>query len=75
MTRRSATKPVIDLPFLTIRKCVPITGLSERYLRELLRNGELPHIKTGNRVLVNVRKLLDMMDEKTTTGENDQHVS
>lgn len=75
MTRRSATKPVIDLPFLTIRKCVPITGLSERYLRELLHNGELPHIKAGNRVLVNVRKLLDMMDEKTTTGENDQHVS
>ncbi len=67
MTRRETTSPVIEQPFLTIRKCVPITGLSERYLRELLRKGELPHIKSGNRVLVNTRKLLEIMDEKTVT--------
>lgn len=75
MARRNATTPVIELPFLSIRKCVPITGLSERYLRELLRSGELPHIRTGNRVLVNVRQLLEMMDRKTTTKEKDQNVS
>ena len=75
MNRRNTTKPVIELPFLSIRKCVPITGLSERYLRGLLRTGELPHIKTGNRVLVNVRKLLDMMDAKTTTKETDENAS
>ena len=67
MTNRKKTKPVIELPFLTIRECVPVTGLSERYLRDLLRSGELPHACSGNRVLVNVRKLLEMMDEKSVT--------
>lgn len=67
MTNHKKTKPVVERPFLTIRECVPITGLSERFLRELLRSEELPHIRSGNRVLVNVRRLLEMMDEKTST--------
>ena len=65
MTNRKKVKPVVELPFLTIRECVPVTGLSERYLRELLRSGELPHVRSGNRVLVNVRMLLKTMDQKT----------
>ena len=67
MAKKKTTSPVLDCPFLSIRNCVPVTGLSERYLRRLLRDGELPHIMSGSRVLVNVHQLLELMDKKTTT--------
>lgn len=63
MKSKTMTKPVLNTPFQTIREAVRSTGLSERYMREMHRNGKLPHIMSGNRVMVNVPKLLEMMDQ------------
>lgn len=57
-----------NTPFLSIRNCVNVTGVSERMLRRMLNAGELPHIKNGTRVLVNVQQLLDILNEKTVTN-------
>lgn len=45
-----------------IKDTVKTTGLSEFYLRKLLKAGLLPHIKSGTKVLVNVPKLLAQLE-------------
>lgn len=49
-------KETIDMSqpiFQPIKQAVKTTGLSEWYLRQALKNGTLPHIRTGSKVLVN----------------------
>lgn len=50
-----------DKMFCTIRETVRISGLSERYLRRLRREGKLPGIYCGTRFMVNLPILVDMM--------------
>ena len=38
------------------------TGLSQFYLRQVCKNGSIPHIKSGTVYLVNVAKLLRQLD-------------
>ena len=59
MKQSQKTKPVKDAPFQTIRSAVAPTGLSERYIRQLYREGKLPHVMVGNRVMVDVPALID----------------
>ncbi len=61
--KKIVTKPVSNTPFQTIREAVRSTGLSERYMREMHREGNLPHVMSGNRVLVNVPKLMELMNQ------------
>ena len=60
--RNNAIEPV----FQPIKAAVKTTGLSEWYMRQALKNGTLPHIRTGNKVLVNVPKLLAELDAQST---------
>ena len=50
-----------DKMFCTIRETVRISGLSERYLRRLCREGKLPGIYCGTRFMVNLPIPVDMM--------------
>ena len=52
-------------PFMSIRDQVRVTGLSEHYVRNLLKDGKLPHVMVGNRCMVNVPQLLELMNQKT----------
>ena len=52
--------------FQPIKQVVKTTGLSEWYLRQALKNGTLPHIRTGSKVLVNVPRLLAELDEQSS---------
>ena len=65
-TRGKKPKPVNDKPFQTIRDSVTTTGLSERYLRQLYREGKLPHVMVGNRVMVDVQALIDSVHRKAS---------
>lgn len=66
MKKKNEIKPIVTTPFQTIREAVRSTGLSERYMRKLHREGKLPHVMSGNRVLINVPKLMEMMDQLCT---------
>ena len=66
MGKKPEMKPVVTTPFQTIREVVRSTGLSERYMRKLHREGKLPHVMSGNRVLINVLKLMEIMDQLCT---------
>ncbi len=54
-----------DVAFMTIRQ-VAATGLiSEHYLRQLEKAGRLPGIYTGRKKLVNVGKLIEMLNAES----------
>jgi hypothetical protein len=55
--------------FQPIKQAVKTTGLSEWYLRQALKNGTLPHIRTGSKVLVNVPRLLAELDEQSSHSQ------
>lgn len=48
--------------FKTIRQTAATGILSEHRLRILVAKGECPGIKTGNRFLVNIEALAEMLD-------------
>ena len=51
--------------FFFFKQAAKTTGLSEWFLRQALKNGTLPHIRTGTKVLVNVPRLLVELDEQS----------
>lgn len=49
--------------YQSIKETVKTTGLSEHFLRNLLKESKLPHIKSGTKVMVNVPRLLAQLEE------------
>ncbi len=45
-------------PFQTIAEACHTTGLAQSFLRNGCRSGVVPHIKSGNKYLINVPLLL-----------------
>lgn len=43
--------------FLSIKEVVKTTGLSEYYLRQNIKAGKIPYIKSGNKILINMPRL------------------
>lgn len=52
-------------PFLNIADACRVTGLSQHYLRAGVRSGEIPHVRSGKKYLVNVPALLRKLDAET----------
>ena len=48
--------------YQSIKDTIKTTGLSEFYLRKLLKANKLPHIKSGTKVFVNVPQLLEKLE-------------
>jgi hypothetical protein len=48
--------------FLTIRQTAATGLISEHYLRLMVARGECPGIRSGNRFLVNVTALSEILD-------------
>lgn len=51
-----------EVKFLTIRQCAATGILSEHALRLLSKQGKLPQITIGNRVLINYNKLVEKLN-------------
>lgn len=51
--------------FQPIKAAAKITGLSEYSLRQRLKSGEIPHIKSGSKYLIDMPKLLAQLDAMT----------
>lgn len=52
-------------PFQGIRETANTTGFSQFFLRNGVRNGNIPHIRCGEKILVNVPAFLALMDEQS----------
>jgi hypothetical protein len=48
--------------YQSIKDTIKVSGLSEFYLRKLLKAGKLPHIKSGNKVFINIPSLLKQLE-------------
>jgi len=51
--------------FLSIKEVVKVTGLSEYYLRQNIKAGKVPYIKSGNKILINMPRLSATLDDLT----------
>lgn len=54
--------------FKTIRQTAAMGILSEHRLRLMVAEGKCPGIRTGNRFLVNVTALAEMLDRESRLG-------
>lgn len=54
--------------FQPIKEAVRITGLSEYYFNKNLKAGKIPHIRSGNKILINMPRLLAELEEQTSTS-------
>ncbi|MCD8192739.1 MAG: helix-turn-helix domain-containing protein [Oscillospiraceae bacterium] len=57
----------VTTPFAAINRAATITGLSAFYLRQGCQRGIIPHIKSGNKYLINIPRLLEMLNAQTET--------
>ncbi len=51
----------ISTPFMKIKDACRVTGLSCYYLRRGVRDGSIPHVKSGTVYLINVPALLKQL--------------
>lgn len=54
-------------PFLSIERACEVTGLSQFYLRNGIKAGVVPHVKSGRCYLVNIPALLRKLDAEGGT--------
>lgn len=54
-------------PFQSIADASRTTGISQFALRRGCKDGTLPHIRTGKTYLLNMRLLMQRLDEQSTT--------
>ena len=54
-----------DTPFMSIKDTATATGLSQKYLRAGVRNGEIPHICVGAKYMINLPVLMECLNRKS----------
>ena len=55
-------------PFQGIRETANTTGFSQFSIRQGVKAGTIPHIRSGKKILVNVPAFLNLMDEQSKRG-------
>ena len=53
--------------FASIRETSKLTGLSMYYIRRSVRNGEIPHIRSGEKYLINLSALAELLNAQSNT--------
>ena len=49
-------------PFLSIERACEVTGLSQYFLRNGCKSGDVPHVRSGRVYLINIPALLRKLD-------------
>lgn len=49
--------------FMSIREVCKETGLSQHFVRQMVKNKEIPYIMSGNKVLINYDRASVILDE------------
>lgn len=63
----------MDQKFLTIRQTAATGILTEHHLRLLEKQGKLPGVRSGNRFLVNVPILVELLNQESLAQASGQH--
>lgn len=62
----------VDRKFLTIRQTAATGILTEHHLRLLEKQGKLPGVRSGNRFLVNVPILVELLNQESLAQASGQ---
>ena len=54
--------------FMTIEDTAEYFGLAVFFLRQGIRQGWIPHIRCGNKAMINIRRLTEILDEQSVNG-------
>lgn len=54
--------------FRTVRQVAASGLISEHFLRQMIARGQCPGFRSGNRFLVNVTLLAEILDERSRKG-------
>ncbi|MCD8189496.1 MAG: helix-turn-helix domain-containing protein [Clostridiales bacterium] len=60
----------VDTIYYSIKNAAHLTGLSEYYLRTMLKAGNLPGVYSGRKFMVDVPALLDSLKNLTWGNQN-----
>ena len=55
-------------PFMSIKEACIYTGLSTCFLRNGVKDGTVPAIRSGAKYLINVPRLLEKLDAESNAG-------
>ena len=55
-------------PYQGVRETANTTGFSQFFIRQGVKNGTIPHIRCGEKILINVPAFLQLMDEQSKKG-------
>lgn len=53
-----------EVIYRTINEVAEITGLSSRYIRAKVKNGEVPYVMSGSTYMLNYNKFMEMLEEE-----------
>lgn len=59
--------------FVTIRRAAKIVGVPEFKLRKMVKNKECPGFYSGNRFLVNLRLLQELLDQMSQSHKQEDN--
>lgn len=52
--------------YMTIRQTAKRTGIAESFLRSAVKNKKIPGFYSGNKFLVNVPRMLEVLENQST---------
>ena len=61
-----------DQPYQTIPAASKITGFSQYFLRNGIKDGSIPHVKCGVKFLVNVPLLMEQMNRQSEAMQKEE---
>lgn len=60
---------VIENPVLQpLKKASNILGLSEYSLRQGVKTGQIPHLRIGNKIYINMPQLMEQIEKQTSNS-------
>ena len=62
-----------QLPFIRVQDCPTVTGLSQGFVRDLIRTGALPVARHGRCIFVNKQLLLDTVNNMLQRQAEQDH--
>ena len=52
-------------PYKSIKNAAAATGCSQYFIRNGIKNGTVPHIRSGNKYLINVPLWIEQLNEQS----------
>ena len=53
----------------TVNEASEITGLAKHYVRQLALQGKIRHVRAGKKILINVDKLIEFLNNGDNGGQ------